>query len=178
MNKNCSCWKLIRSDLERLCKPSFLNFVKYYFFPSTPFKYQVWLRIWSRVKKRWYLLVFFGLYSYFRFHQLSFKYGIIVNANIPIGEGLKIVHSNGVYINAEYIGSNFTIFQGSTIGANHGVPYIKNNVTVYANSLVVGKITIGDNCVVGCMSLVNKTIEDGSIVCGIPAKKMNKETKQ
>ena len=59
-----------------------------------------------------------------------------------------------------------------TIGKNgHGaddLPTIGNNVTVYSNAVVVGKIHIGDNVIIGVNTVVTCDIPDNCIV--YPAK--------
>ena len=49
---------------------------------------------------------------------------------------------------------------------------IGNNVFIGANSKILYDVKIGDNVVIAAGSIVNKDIEDNSIVAGIPAKKI------
>ena len=49
---------------------------------------------------------------------------------------------------------------------------IGNNVFIGANSKILYDVKIGDNVVIASGSIVNKDIEDNSIVAGIPAKKI------
>lgn len=49
---------------------------------------------------------------------------------------------------------------------------IGKNVWIGANTTVLKGVTIGDNTVVGTMSLVNKSLPSNSICAGIPAKKI------
>jgi putative colanic acid biosynthesis acetyltransferase WcaF len=51
---------------------------------------------------------------------------------------------------------------------------IKNNSWVATGSYILPGITIGNNCVVAAKSLVNKSVEDNSIVGGNPAKFIKK----
>ena len=44
-----------------------------------------------------------------------------------------------------------------------------DNVSINANSVVIGKITIGDNVVVGAGSVVTKSVPDNCVVVGNPA---------
>ena len=52
------------------------------------------------------------------------------------------------------------------------MPVIKDNVTIYANSVVVGNITIGENAVIGACSFVNKDVPRNTIWAGVPAKQI------
>lgn len=51
-----------------------------------------------------------------------------------------------------------------------GIPTIGNNVTIYAGAKVFGKITIGDDVVIGANAVVTKDIPSHSMVAGVPAK--------
>lgn len=166
--------EVIRSDLSRLCKPTFVNAIKLYLLPrGTVFRFDVWFRIlqWSRLTKSKKLLISPIVYLIQRHYE--YKYGIHANANIYIGKGLHIVHGDGVHLNCDYIGENFTVFQGTTLGAKHGGrPRVLDNVTVYTNSVVCGDITLNNGCSVGAQSYVDKDVEAGAFVAGVPAKKI------
>lgn len=90
-----------------------------------------------------------------------------------IGEGLTIYHGYGTIINCMKAGKNLSVYQGVTIGKNgrgdDDLPEIGDNVIIYSNAVVVGKIRIGDNVVIGANTVVNKDIPANSIVYpGIP----------
>lgn len=93
-----------------------------------------------------------------------------------IGEGFKINHGVGTVIGARaHIGDNFTIHQNCTIGdKNGGRPTIGDNVTMYAGSLVLGSIHIGDNSIIGANALVISDFPSNSILIGTPAINKNK----
>lgn len=109
-----------------------------------------------------------------------FLYRVEIALRTEIGPGLEIPHGNCV-IGALRIGANFTIFQGCTIGARAGNlddpqrpiddtrPTIGNNVVMYTNSVLVGPITIGSDCVIGANTLVTDSVPDGHIVHCAPA---------
>lgn len=95
-----------------------------------------------------------------------------------IGTGLKIVHGLGTVIGARVkLGENVEIYQNVTLGdkkdGTRGRPTIGNNVKIYAGSIVLGNIVIGDNCIIGANSLVMNSFPEGSIIVGTPAKKLN-----
>lgn len=147
----------IISDLERFEKANLKSFLKWYFFPgSCVFAYQVWLRIVHNLKKRKITKYTLGIGAYLIFRHYEFKYGIHVDTNIHIGKGLQICHGDGVYLNCSYIGNNFTVYQGVTLGAKkgHEIPRVGNNVTVYAGAVCCGNIVLKDGSVVGANSYV------------------------
>lgn len=91
-----------------------------------------------------------------------------------IGEGLVVYHGHGTVIAAHSIGEKFQIYQGVTIGNNRKPgqtrhnPIIGDNVTVYANAVVAGGITIGDNVQIGAGAVVMKDVPPDSVVMGNP----------
>ena len=89
-----------------------------------------------------------------------------------IGNGLKINHGIGLIIGARCkVGNNCLIHQGCTIGdRNGGRPVIGNNVTLYAGSMVLGDIQIGDNCIIGANSIVTRSFPENCVLVGSPAK--------
>ena len=85
-------------------------------------------------------------------------------------------HPIGIVIHPKVkIGKNCTIFQNVTIGQGKlingiDIPIIGDNVIIYANSVIVGGIKIGNNVTVGAGSIVITDIPDNAIVAGNPAK--------
>lgn len=89
--------------------------------------------------------------------------GIDIHPGASIGEYFAIDHGTGVVIGETcIIGKNVTIYQGVTLGAKNfryddeGVPMnvprhpiIEDNVTIYSNASVLGRITIGHDTIIG-----------------------------
>lgn len=82
-------------------------------------------------------------------------------------------HPYSTYINCESIGEKFIIRNNTTIGNKNNdesqVPIIGNNVEIGVNTVIVGKIVIGDNVIIGAGSTVIKDVESNKIVAGNPA---------
>lgn len=169
--------KVIQSDLARLCNPTFMNGLKIYLMPrGTVFRFDVWFRVlqWARLSKIRRITI--GVIAYLIMRRYEYKYGIHANANIYIGKGLHIKHGDGVHLNCAYIGENFTVYQGVTLGAIHGeLPVVLDNVTVYTNSVVGGGITLHNGAIVGAQSYVDKDVEENCFVAGVPARVLNKD---
>ena len=49
-------------------------------------------------------------------------------------------------------------------------PIIGDNVTIFPGAKIIGPVTIGDNCIIGANSVVNKSFPANSIIAGSPAR--------
>jgi len=87
-----------------------------------------------------------------------------------IGEGLVIRHGIGSGISAESIGKNCTIYQQVSIGYYKGFPTIFDNVTIYPGAVIMGKVKIGNNAIIGANSSVFQDVPDNCTV--YPARSM------
>lgn len=101
---------------------------------------------------------------------------IEISYESDIGEGLLIPHAQCIVVGTSQIGSNVTIQQGVTIGANFKnvdgrlYPTIGNNVFIGSGSKILGPINIGNNCMVGANAVVLKDFPDNCVIVGVPAK--------
>lgn len=102
--------------------------------------------------------------------------GISIPASATIGHSFYIGHFGGIILNGNSsIGNNCNISQGVTIGVSglenkRGVPVIGDEVYIGPNSIVAGRITIGNNVLIGACSLVTTDVESNSVMLGVPAK--------
>jgi serine O-acetyltransferase len=104
--------------------------------------------------------------------------GIDIHPGATIGEYFSIDHGTGVVIGETcIIGNHVTLYQGVTLGAKnfsldaHGHPrniprhpILEDNVTVYSNSTVLGRITIGHDSVIGGNVWLTHDVPAGSHV--------------
>lgn len=142
------------------------------YFTKPLFRVVFWYRIVCWIKQCKTLKYSIGPLAYLLLQHLEYKYGVFLNTNIHIGKGLYIEHGGCVYLNAEYIGDNFSVFHEVTLGVSpgKGKPKVGDNVTVYMGAKVIGPVILDDNCVVGANSVVTKNVEKGQIVAGVPAR--------
>jgi putative colanic acid biosynthesis acetyltransferase WcaB len=103
--------------------------------------------------------------------------GVELPDRIRAGRGLAVFHGVGLVVNKQTkIGSFVTLRQNTTIGSRDPggpAPVIGDNVSIGANSIVIGDINIGENSVIGAGSVVTQCCPVGSIVFGNPAKIRN-----
>lgn len=94
-----------------------------------------------------------------------------IATKMEVAPGFMCVHPFGTIVNAESIGKNFTVRNNVTIGNNKSGdrPTIGDNVSINANSVVIGRINIGNNVVIGAGSVVTKNVPDNCVVVGNPA---------
>jgi len=104
------------------------------------------------------------------------KTGIDIHPEAKIGESFFIDHGTGVVIGQTcIIGNNVRIYQGVTLGARSfpkdsegnpvkGIPrhpIIGDDVVIYANATILGRVTIGRGAVIAGNMLVTEDVEPG-----------------
>lgn len=109
-----------------------------------------------------------------RLQFMQYKTYLQIPMKTEIGKGFYIEHFGRVIINAKaVIGDNVNIATGVVIGSisrgnKKGEPVIGNEVWIGANSVIVGKIKIGNNVLIAPNAYVNFDVPDNSIVIGNP----------
>ena len=102
--------------------------------------------------------------------------GIDIHPGAQIGEYFSIDHGTGVVIGETcVIGKHVTLYQGVTLGAKNFSldsngrpvniprhPIIEDNVTIYSNATVLGRITIGRGSIVGGNIWLTYSVPPGS----------------
>lgn len=97
-----------------------------------------------------------------------------------IAGGFVIYHGVCDVIVCNRADKNFNVCQNVTIGRNlktksGGTPSFGDNVSVYANAVVVGNISIGNNVSVGAGAVVTKSVPDNCTVVGNPMRIIKKK---
>lgn len=106
--------------------------------------------------------------------------GIYIPRDCDIGGGLYIPRFGGIILSHGPIGAHCTIEQSVTIGTagkreERGRPIIGNRVFIGAHSIIVGKITIGDDAMICPGSFVTRSVPPRAVVMGNPAKVVSYE---
>lgn len=117
-------------------------------------------------------LVFY--FILFRFTEIVT--GISLEPKAEIGAGLYIGHFGCIIVGSGVkMGENCNLSQGVTLGVdgrgeNRGSPQIGDRVFIGPGAKIFGKITIGDDAVIGANAVVSKSIAERAVAVGIPAK--------
>lgn len=120
----------------------------------------------------------------FTSHLGRFFTGIEIHPGATIGRRFFIDHGMGVVIGeTTIVGDDVLLYKGVVLGgtsleAKKRHPTIGNNVVVGTNAIVLGDITIGDNCKVGAGSVVTKPAPPNSTIVGIPGRTLESIKKQ
>jgi serine O-acetyltransferase len=178
-----SVFSLIKSDYKKYKKYG-ANFFVIFFLTQgfwALFQYRIAHYFHNKITIQPFRIVIMTIF-YFWQKTIEIITGISIPASVKIGESFYIAHFGGILINSNaVIGNNCNISQGVTIGVSglnekRGVPIIGNNVYIGANAVVVGKISIMDNVVIGACSLVNSDVFENSVVLGVPAIKVSEKS--
>ena len=167
----CEVYKNSRSLITRLYN-KYLN-------PVTNSVYLYRKMVYLHGKKNWWSKIRAALLR----RKLAWRYGILASPDAVIGKGLRFVHPTSIIIGACVVaGENLSLYQNTTIGGartgdvNKGnQPHIGNNVTLFANSLILGRVDVGDDVIVGANSLLLTSAPDHSICVGSPAKILSRD---
>lgn len=116
-------------------------------------------------------------------HNRLQKYGVYISPNANIGLGLKLPHPIGVVVgDGVVIGDNVRIFQNVTLGGGRigdakakNYPIIGNNVTIFSGAVVVGRVCIGSDSVIGANAVVLNDVPCDRTCVGVPGKLVNRE---
>ena len=105
---------------------------------------------------------------------------ILFHLELPVLQHpLRMAHPYGIIINSNVsLGRNVTIFQGVTIGSKRsgrkaGAPVIEDDVCIFPNAVVIGRITIGEGAIIGPGSVVVDNVPPGATVVSNPARQLN-----
>ena len=111
-----------------------------------------------------------------RYKRLQIYCGIELSQLTEIGYGLRLPHRGSIVIHPGVkIGNNCEIMSCVTIGNNifksrDDVATIGDNVLICTGVKIIGDVEIGSGAVIGANSLVNRSVQPGEMVAGIPAK--------
>jgi serine O-acetyltransferase len=104
-----------------------------------------------------------------------------ISCRAKIGPGINIMHGHGIVIGSGVnIGSNCKIFDSTSFGNKDtettvvAQPIIKDHCIIGTGAKIIGKITIGENSIIGANSVVVTDIPSNSVAAGVPARVIKK----
>lgn len=118
------------------------------------------------------------LYKFMHLFCRNF-YGIELYSSARIGRRLRISHQSGIVLDPKLVmGDDCSIRQGVTIGRVDGqgseerasAPVIGNRVRVGLGAAILGRVTVGDDVVIGPYAVVTTNVPSGSIVSCAPPR--------
>ena len=99
--------------------------------------------------------------------------GISIPADATVGKGLRIHHFGGIIFHSGVIlGEHCTIYHGVTLGdrrGDGGAPRVGHRVLIGAGAKLIGKIKVGDDCVIGANAVVHTSVPARHLAVGVPA---------
>ena len=106
--------------------------------------------------------------------------GICIPRVCQVGAGLYLPSFGATILGLGSIGENCTIEHSVTLGIagkgeERGAPTIGDRVFIGAHSMVVGKITIGDDALIFPGSVVTRSVPPGAVVMGHPARIVSRD---
>jgi len=124
---------------------------------------------------RWLGAPLVAMYVYL----IEWEMGIELNLKSRIGPGLRLYHGPGLVIHEKVvIGKNCVLRHCTTLGMKNGpddCPVIGDRVDIGCNTVVMGRIRVGDGAVIGAGSVVLHDVAPGDVVAGNPARSIKKK---
>jgi serine O-acetyltransferase len=117
------------------------------------------------------------LHRFLSFFVRNF-YGIELQPTTVVGRRLEIAHQHGIVIHPRaVIGDDCLLRQGVSLGGLRPgpvsrAPTLGNRVEVGAGAMIIGRIRIGDDVVIGPNAVVTTHVPPGSIVASPPSRIM------
>jgi serine O-acetyltransferase len=108
--------------------------------------------------------------------------GISIGSTAKIGRRLTIEHHGCIVIHGDsVIGDDCLIRHGVTLGNTgykdlYGAPTLGNRVQIGAGAKLLGRITVGDDAIVGANAVVTRDVPEHAIVGGVPARLLTPQT--
>lgn len=117
----------------------------------------------------------FSLLYRMLFRRCRNHYGIELPYTVQLGRRVIVEHQGGIVIHGQtVIGDGCIIRQNCTLGlrrldALDDAPVLGRNVNVGAGAVILGRVSIGDDAVIGANAVVLTDVPAGALATGVPA---------
>lgn len=121
-----------------------------------------------------------GRMKWARFFEgmIQLKYGVFISHKATFPSSLKLKHPVGIVIgDGVVIGEKVTIYQNVTLGGarvgdqeRNLYPTIGDNTVIFAGAVIVGRVQVGENCIIGANAVVLEDVPSDSTAVGVPAR--------
>tara|TARA_B100000963_G_C22639755_1_gene679797 strand:- start:4976 stop:5530 length:555 start_codon:yes stop_codon:yes gene_type:complete len=168
--------KIIYPELYRYSGTTYSLASLIYWVQKAPgLEFLLWIRLYQHSK-----FPPFKFFCHLYLRLLRILYGFQFSPKVQMGKGFYIGHHGTVVINAEAVfGKNCNIGTNVIVGKTHkkrtGSPVFGDEVWIGSNSVIVGKINIGNNVVIAPNAFVNVDVPSNSVAIGNPVKIIPKE---
>ena len=109
-------------------------------------------------------------------YRQQIKFNCYISVDAKIGKNIRFAHAFGIVIGPAVIKDNVTIFQDVTIGSHGDIsksksyPIIGQGSKLFSGCKIIGDVNIGENCLIGANTVINKDVEANAIVVNYPPK--------
>ena len=177
---NYSLKELVLADLYRYEGKTDTKSFLHAYATYEGFKFSVWLRMCSVARKKKLTKIFILPICRMIYRHYKYKYGYDIPYAIEIGPGLQIFHIGGIVFSPAKCGKNITLSQNTTVGmtihnGKKQYPVLQDNIYIAPGAIIIGDITVGSDVAIGSNSVLKKSVEDYSVVVGIPGKVISKK---
>ena len=170
-------WNTVRADLYRYSGRTDVRAFLLAYLRYPGFRFTWYLRkVAFYAKWRRSVGVIAYLYNRVLLNHYQFRYGFDISPAVSIGPGLYLAHFGNVVISPYAVfGANVNIGNGVIIGATSrgnkiGAPVLEDRVWVGGHAIIVGKVTIGSDALIGPGAYVNFDVPSMAVVLGNPGK--------
>ena len=111
-------------------------------------------------------------------NRMQRRFSIYISPLAELHPSVDFRHPTGIVIGEGVrIGKGSVIYQNVTLGGarsgdaeRSAYPIVGENTTIFAGAVLVGKIRIGNDCIIGANAVVTSDVPDGSTAVGVPAR--------
>jgi len=117
----------------------------------------------------------FSLLYRFLFKWVEWTCGITLPYTVRLGRRVRIWHHGGMILHAASIGDDVHIRQNTTFGIArkdrlYELPTIEDRVDIGCGAVLLGRITVGHDSVIGANAVVLQDIPPNAVAVGVPAR--------